>query len=315
MSQPLARSTADANFDAIAHAVMETARGRWFLAEYAWRNRNADTRLILEMLARIERAYARKNGIPEVDRLRGDLIELAEAIARSKADMAGAGTEASAAEIEREAPPALETVVVTSERTTGDILNATERIQEVAWMLRERGLAASVCNELDALTAEIYSVCAAQDLSHRRIVLLVDLLRLAEGRIETMLAAKRREGAEVHALVDALDDGHLRPADIPTPRVPDLKPYLAALAPASEPEPMPTPEPLAPVAMAEVATVEAPAPVAEAPAPLVDTAAAPEPVEETVPEPAAAPARAASWKPPRPDFERLSAVERMALFS
>lgn len=44
----------DADYDAIAAAVMETARGRWFLAEFARRNRHADTQMLLEALARLE---------------------------------------------------------------------------------------------------------------------------------------------------------------------------------------------------------------------------------------------------------------------
>ena len=33
---------------------METARGRWFLAEYARRNRHADTTMLLKALDRID---------------------------------------------------------------------------------------------------------------------------------------------------------------------------------------------------------------------------------------------------------------------
>lgn len=43
------------DYDAIAAAVMETERGRWFLAEYARRNRVADTSLVLEALSALER--------------------------------------------------------------------------------------------------------------------------------------------------------------------------------------------------------------------------------------------------------------------
>lgn len=42
------------DFDTIQAAVMETARGRWFLAEYARRNRMADTRLLLDAISRLE---------------------------------------------------------------------------------------------------------------------------------------------------------------------------------------------------------------------------------------------------------------------
>jgi hypothetical protein len=44
----------EADYDAISAAFMETSRGRWFLGEYAKRNRNADTRMVLDAVARIE---------------------------------------------------------------------------------------------------------------------------------------------------------------------------------------------------------------------------------------------------------------------
>ena len=46
----------DADFDTIEAAVMESARGRWFLVEYARRNRHADTQVLLAALARLEEA-------------------------------------------------------------------------------------------------------------------------------------------------------------------------------------------------------------------------------------------------------------------
>gem|GEM_PF-1264942 len=46
------------DFETIEDAVMETARGRWFLREYARRMRSADTNRLLEALARIERSVS-----------------------------------------------------------------------------------------------------------------------------------------------------------------------------------------------------------------------------------------------------------------
>ncbi|MFO1185591.1 MAG: hypothetical protein U1E56_12525 [Bauldia sp.] len=45
-----------ADFDAIEAAVMETARGRWFLTEYARRHRSADTESILAAIKQLEGA-------------------------------------------------------------------------------------------------------------------------------------------------------------------------------------------------------------------------------------------------------------------
>src|SRR6185436_18639025 len=53
-----ARATlpSEEDYAAIAEAFMETSRGRWFLTEYAKRNRNADTRMVLDAVARIEQS-------------------------------------------------------------------------------------------------------------------------------------------------------------------------------------------------------------------------------------------------------------------
>src|SRR5712671_4869976 len=44
----------ESDYDAIRATVMESARGRWFLEEYARRNRNADTKLVLAAIERLE---------------------------------------------------------------------------------------------------------------------------------------------------------------------------------------------------------------------------------------------------------------------
>jgi hypothetical protein len=64
-SDPLAHADiwtgapSDTEYDAVYAAVTATERGRWFLAEYANRNRNADTQLLANALARIEAAVGR----------------------------------------------------------------------------------------------------------------------------------------------------------------------------------------------------------------------------------------------------------------
>src|ERR1700722_71967 len=67
------------DYDAISEAFMETSRGRWFLSEYARRNRNADTRMVLDAVARIEENLAAQryqlteSRLPEAPSMRRDL--------------------------------------------------------------------------------------------------------------------------------------------------------------------------------------------------------------------------------------------------
>ena len=65
---------------------METARGRWFLDEYARRNRNADTRMVLDAVARIEETLAAQKQPPPpvvVDRLPAALISIRSAVEKA----------------------------------------------------------------------------------------------------------------------------------------------------------------------------------------------------------------------------------------
>src|SRR2546427_8738701 len=79
----------EADYDAIREAFMETARGRWFLAEYAKRNRNADTRLVLDAVARLEESMAaqRQAAAAEVedDRLEQALAAVRDAVEAAQA--------------------------------------------------------------------------------------------------------------------------------------------------------------------------------------------------------------------------------------
>jgi hypothetical protein len=75
----------DADFDAIEAAVMETARGRWFLREYARRNRNADTEAVLAALRRLEDA-ARDDG-GALNQVLAGLQTMALTIARTRGEV------------------------------------------------------------------------------------------------------------------------------------------------------------------------------------------------------------------------------------
>ncbi len=55
----------DADYEQIEAAVMETERGRWFLREFARRNRNADTEMLLAAIDRLARAVAARDASAE----------------------------------------------------------------------------------------------------------------------------------------------------------------------------------------------------------------------------------------------------------
>ena len=137
--EPFALSTvppalpAQGDYDAICATVMESVRGRWFLQEYARRNRNADTRVVLDAIERIEAVIRGDRGREAYLSFRSELLEMATTIAQTRAEVA---------EFPLEQLGQAET----------EVFAAAERIHEVAWTMRERGLDPSTCDQIEALS-------------------------------------------------------------------------------------------------------------------------------------------------------------------
>ena len=105
----------EADYDAISAAFMETSRGRWFLSEYAKRNRNADTSMVLDAVARIEaNIAAQKDAAPEhalAEALAAIRETVDEARAAASAALGGAAVDESLAPIRRGAQVIRETLL------------------------------------------------------------------------------------------------------------------------------------------------------------------------------------------------------------
>ena len=178
---------AEAEYESIEAAVMETARGRWFLAEFAQRNRTADTTMLLEAIKRLEHAVTGERAVQNMDRVRFDLMEMAKAIARTKGEIAAIHSPEHEQSRLTEASESLDAIVRTTERATSDILEAAEHVQEAAWTLREKGADEELCGELDRRATAIYTACSFQDLTAQRTGKIVNALRYLEGRINAMI--------------------------------------------------------------------------------------------------------------------------------
>jgi chemotaxis protein CheZ len=192
---PVPAPISEADYEAIEGAVMETARGRWFLAEYARRNRHADTTMLLKALDRIEAAMRGERSVEPVERIRFDLVEMSKAIARTKTEIASMKPDADHHGKFGEVSEELDSVVQATEAATSDILASAERIQEMAWTLREQGLEAEVCDLLDAQATEVYTACSFQDLTGQRTRKVIGVLRYLEERINAMIAIWGLDGA------------------------------------------------------------------------------------------------------------------------
>ena len=200
------------DYDAIEAAVMETTRGRWFLNEYARRNRNSDTDAILTKLERLERTIRRDRAVPDIDRIRLDLADMAEAISRTKQEIGQMKIETEHGGRFADASQELDAIVSQTESATNEILLAAEGIQEAAWTLREAGASDELCDKLDVHATDIYTACSFQDLTGQRTRKVVTVLRYLESRINAMIDIWGLQDEEIAAAEAAgFDPSDTRP--------------------------------------------------------------------------------------------------------
>ena len=132
------------DYEAIREAFMETSRGRWFLGEYARRNRNADTRMVLDAVARIEDALAaQRQQQPSAQE------EHAQALAAIRSAVA---------EAEQTASVALDGLGL--EESLAPIRKGVRIIREISWRWREIGADGRICDLIDSQAGAIEAGCA-----------------------------------------------------------------------------------------------------------------------------------------------------------
>jgi hypothetical protein len=161
---PMSARAAEPNeqdYDAIREAFMETARGRWFLGEYAKRNRNADTRMVLDAVAKIEETLAAQRQPVVEDRLPEALVEIRRAV-----------HEAETLALAAFDPAALEASLAAIPR-------GVRIIKEISWRWREIGADGRICDLIDSQLASIETACASVSAIDPRVELKAafDLLR------------------------------------------------------------------------------------------------------------------------------------------
>jgi chemotaxis protein CheZ len=208
---PANQPISETDYEAIEAAVMETARGRWFLDEYAQRNRNADTMLVLEAIQRLQRSVlgAETAAVPAPDMpaIQGELNEIERTIERTRRELA----EIDSARLrDGNLGNELEEIVAASAQAITEVLSDAERIQEISTTMRAQGVSEGVCDQLDGLATHINTACAFQDLTGQRTGKVAAALRLLEARVQSLVQLWQAESTAQAPARDALLNGPQR---------------------------------------------------------------------------------------------------------
>jgi hypothetical protein len=137
-----AAQPSEGDYDAIQEAFMETSRGRWFLGEYAKRNRNTDTKMVLDAVARIEETIAAQK-----KPVRDPLLD--EALASLRTALGEAREAANVALGD-----------LGLEQNLAPVRKGARVIREIAWRLREIGADGRICDLIDSQVAAIEGAAA-----------------------------------------------------------------------------------------------------------------------------------------------------------
>jgi hypothetical protein len=255
-----AAQPSEEDYVAIHAAFMETSRGRWFLGEYAKRNRNADTRLVLDAVARIEETLsAQQEAAADAD-LREALAAIRKAVGEAQTS-ANAGLDGLALD-ERLAP----------------IAKGVRIIREISWRWRETGADGRICDILDSQVAAIEASAGQVSLGDARAA--VDQAFAAiEARIDEYSSV---DVVPVEARRETEDANVVRfPAPMEEAEAPEaaIAAAIESVAEALAAEVAEVPAPEVTEAITAAAAVES---AAEAAAPISDVVGATEVVDEAV---------------------------------
>ena len=212
-------SRGEDDYLAIEAAVMETARGRWFLSEYASRNRAADTASILEALTELEQIVEPIRP-PSVDRRLQDIVNMLAEARSASWQCASDG----------QGRPAHVRPLLAAENAVSAIRSTAAKIREVASQLRETGNQETSASVLDLYCSDLAGACDLEETALRRLTELAGLL----STIEEKLAAPPSDDASVPAAGDAstLNSGAVTS---PTPSAPPMQPETREEPVASAP--------------------------------------------------------------------------------
>lgn len=172
------------DYNAIQEAVMETARGRWFLNEYAKRNRVSDTNKVLDAIDNVKTYITREHEPGDVMQMRLNIVDMTQKIEQIKSEIAN--TDQSGPNI-ADAQGELNVALDETEKATSTILSSAEQIQGLAWEIRERGELDAECDKIDEYATEIYMACSFQDLTGQRLRKVVQLTEMLEIRLNAMV--------------------------------------------------------------------------------------------------------------------------------
>ena len=175
----------ETEYRSIEAALLESARGRWFLAEHGRRARRLDSAMLEDALGRLQSSLRQPPAL--LGQLQTEVSDLRRELNTARARV----TAKPARQAEEPAP--------------GEMLKSAEALHQLAWSLQADPIDVAACEKIAAHAAEIYAHSAKQSAQSKRAVDVAASLDGAIGRIDALLQTLRHE-AEIDATAASSDE-------------------------------------------------------------------------------------------------------------
>lgn len=158
---------AEAEYAKIERALLDSARGRWFLAEHGRRARRLDSALLEDAIARLQGSLRQPPAL--LGQLKAEVERIAVDIAAARAALLARQQRAA------DAPAA----------PVSEILRAAENLHEMAWQLQAKDVDVERCETIARDASRIYALSQLQAQESQRAQTFAASL----DRLDTALAA------------------------------------------------------------------------------------------------------------------------------
>lgn len=175
-SQPASRPTPESietEYRAIEATLLETARGRWFLAEHGRRARRLDSILLEDAIRRLQQSLREPPAL--LGQLKAEIETLKMTLAETRARLV--------------AKPTVDEGIV----PTHAILRAAEDIHEIAWALQANPFDPKGCEEIARNAGKLYAMSQTQATHSQRTLDATSALDAAATKLEGILESVLHE--------------------------------------------------------------------------------------------------------------------------
>jgi hypothetical protein len=166
---PATSDDSEAEYRAIEAALLESVRGRWFLAEHGRRARRLDSALLEDAIGRLQTSLRQPPAL--LGQLRAEIEILKAHLAEARTMLLAKSPPAPGADN----PP------------QHSILKAAEVIHDIAWSLQANPFDPKGCEEIARNAGKLYVLSQAQAIASERTMETVHALDSANARLDAML--------------------------------------------------------------------------------------------------------------------------------